>query len=366
MMEKYTPQQRAKVVEFFSAKKHSIVETQRAYRSHFNTVHCPSRSAISRIIQRFRSQGSVTDLPRSGRPRTIQNVATIDLVKSSVAENATVSTRQRASQLGLSRTSLRRLMKDDLHLFPYKIQLVQELKPLDAEKRLEYAIKLQDYVRKNKNFIDTLIMSDEAHFHLNGFVNKQNCRIWASENPRCVLQRQTYPLRCTVWCGVTSARIIGPYFFENQYDHAVSVTGDRYRTMIENFLVPAVANTPLMWFQQDGATVHTARASIDLLRKTFGERIISRNADFSWPPRSPDLTAPDYFLWGYLKDRVYANKPNTIEALKHNIAHEVRAIQPEILKKVMEHAVKRAVLCQEENGGHLRDLIFSNAFVKKM
>ena len=51
-----------------------------------------------------------------------------------------------------------------------------------------------------------------------------------------------------------------------------------------------------MWFQQNGATYHTARATMDLLRSEFGERFISRSGPVNWPPRSCDLTLLDYFL----------------------------------------------------------------------
>ena len=64
-----------------------------------------------------------------------------------------------------------------------------------------------------------------------------------------------------------------------------------------------------MWFQQDGATSHTARFTIDLLKGKFGERVISRNGPVEWPPRSCDLTPLDFFLWGHIKSLVYANKP---------------------------------------------------------
>ncbi|GFX92195.1 uncharacterized protein TNCV_1741151 [Trichonephila clavipes] len=56
-----------------------------------------------------------------------------------------------------------------------------------------------------------------------------------------------------------------------------------------------------LWFQQDSATCHTARATIDLLKDTFGDRLISRFGPVNWPPGSCDLTPLDYFLWGYVK-----------------------------------------------------------------
>ena len=46
-----------------------------------------------------------------------------------------------------------------------------------------------------------------------------------------------------------------------------------------------------------------------------------------WPPRYPDLTVPDFFLWGYLKSNVYASKPKTIDELKCNIRAEIAAIE---------------------------------------
>ncbi|GFU58703.1 hypothetical protein TNCV_932491 [Trichonephila clavipes] len=72
-------------------------------------------------------------------------------------------------------------------------------------------------------------------------------------------------------------------------------------------------------FQQDGATCHTARATIDLLKDTFGDRLISRFGPVNWPPRSCDLTPIDYFLWGYVKSLVYADKPQMLDHLEDNI-----------------------------------------------
>ncbi|GFV00188.1 uncharacterized protein TNCV_833871 [Trichonephila clavipes] len=73
--------------------------------------------------------------------------------------------------------------------------------------------------------------------------------------------------------------------------------------MITNFFTPELNNHDVqeLWFQQDGATCHTARATIDLLKDTFGDRLISRFGPVNWPPRSCDLTPLDYFLWGYVK-----------------------------------------------------------------
>ena len=76
-------------------------------------------------------------------------------------------------------------------------------------------------------------------------------------------------------------------------------------------------------FQQDGVSCHTAEATLDVLRPVFEDRIISRRADFVWPPLSCDLTPLDYGLWGAVKDKCYVNKPETIDVLKNNIREAI-------------------------------------------
>ena len=74
-----------------------------------------------------------------------------------------------------------------------------------------------------------IIMSDEAHFHLGGYVNKQNnCHIWGSKNPKMIIEKPLYPQRVTIWCGFRPEGIMGPYFFEIEPGAAVSVNGLRY------------------------------------------------------------------------------------------------------------------------------------------
>ncbi|GFX03007.1 DUF4817 domain-containing protein [Trichonephila clavipes] len=137
-----------------------------------------------------------------------------------------------------------------------------------------------------------------------------------------------YLCRCTP-CAVG---IIGPYFFKNDEGHNVTVNGDRYRAMITNFFIPELNNHDVqeLWFQQDGATCHTARATIDLLKDTFGDRLISRFGPVNWPPRSCDLTPLDYFLWGYVKSLVYADKPQALDHLEDNIRRVIADIRPQM------------------------------------
>ncbi|GFX13929.1 putative DD41D transposase [Trichonephila clavipes] len=114
-------------------------------------------------------------------------------------------------------------------------------------------------------FHKRILFSDEAHFWLNGYVNKQNCRIWSEANPQVYVETALHPEKLTVWCALWAGGIIGP-FFKNDERHNVTVNGDRYRAMITNFVIPELNNHDIqeLWFQQDGAICHTARATIDL------------------------------------------------------------------------------------------------------
>ena len=74
------------------------------------------------------------------------------------------------------------------------------------------------------------------------------------------------------------------------------------------------------------ATCHTAEATLDVLRPVFEDRIISRKADVVWPPRNWDLTPLDDYLWGAIKNKCYADKKETIDALKDNIREAIGEI----------------------------------------
>ncbi|GFU19691.1 transposase [Trichonephila clavipes] len=193
------------------------------------------------------------------------------------------------------------------------------------------------------DFHKRILFSDEAHLWLNGYVNKQNCRIWSEANPQVYVGTPLHPEKLTVWCALWAGGIIGPYFFKNDEGHNVTVNGDRYRAMITNFFIPELNNHDVqeLWFQQDGATCHTARATIDILKDTFGDRLISRFGPVNWPPRSCDLTPLDYFLWGYVKSLVYADKPQTLDHLEDNIRRVIADIRPQMLGKVIENWTSR-------------------------
>jgi hypothetical protein len=86
-----------------------------------------------------------------------------------------------------------------------------------------------------------------------------------------------------------------------------------------------------------------------LLDDVFADSIISATI---WPPRSPDLSPPDFFLWVAMKNSVYSNNPHTIADLKMAITEYVLNVDRAILNTVFENPVQRVNKCLENGGGH--------------
>jgi hypothetical protein len=90
------------------------------------------------------------------------------------------------------------------------------------------------------------------------------------------------------------------------------------------------------------------------LESVFPGRLISKRL---WPPRSPDLSPPDFFLWGHLKDTVYSHHPHTLQGFQANIQRTVDRISTGTLQNVVANMIRRVRLCEEHNGGHFQHLL---------
>jgi hypothetical protein len=133
--------------------------------------------------------------------------------------------------------------------------------------------------------------------------------------------------------------VIGPYFFEAEAGRAVTVNSAHVTEMLRTILEPELqrlgVETQTLWFQQDGTTVHTTRAAMRVLNEIFPAHVISRRRNIEWPARSPDLNACIFFLWRYLKSKVYERKPWSTVDLKKNIRDEEAEISTTVLQRVM-------------------------------
>ncbi|GFV67319.1 putative DD41D transposase [Trichonephila clavipes] len=74
----------------------------------------------------------------------------------------------------------------------------------------------QNEIDVDPDFHKRILFSDEAHFWLKGYVNKQNCRIWSEANPQVYVETPLHPENLTVWCALWGDGFIGPYFFKKR------------------------------------------------------------------------------------------------------------------------------------------------------
>ncbi|XP_065214284.1 uncharacterized protein LOC135841312 [Planococcus citri] len=306
-------------------------------------------------LVQFVPSANILNLPPTGRKRSVRTPETTDRVRHSVQTTPTTSIRKRALNLKIKPTSLQRILSEDLSFHPYKILIIQKLQKTDFVRRKSFAEDMLTRIDTGEIPLNSLLFTDEAHFYLNGDVNKQNMRYWSTENPMIIHEKPLHSAKLTVWMGVAKFGIVGPYVFDE------TVNGERYRKMLNEFLIPELKRRHkyrVTWFQQDGATCHSATDTISLLREHFGHRIISLNTEISWPPRSPDFSACDFFLWGYLKSKVYQDDPRTLKQLLDNIIRESRLIRREMLNKVFNNFKKRLVDCVKNDGKHLGGIIF--------
>jgi len=100
-----------------------------------------------------------------------------------IVKSARRSVRRHSAATGLSDRSVRRVLHKDLNFRPYKIAIVQELSDRDMANRGISSEQLLEMLNDD-GVINTVLMTDEAHFHLSGYVNKQDYRYWAPENPQ--------------------------------------------------------------------------------------------------------------------------------------------------------------------------------------
>ena len=170
-----------------------------------------------------------------------------------------------------------------------------------------------------------------------------------------VYQKNVSREKLSVWAGLCgNGQVIGPLFYEG------NLTGERYMEMLNNSIIPLMQQAyghlfRYVWFMQDGAPAHRMIIIRNKLQELFGHRVIRLGFDVEWPPRSPDLTPCDFFLWGHLKNQVYKTPPPSLEILRHRIEEEFRLLKnkPQVIKRAVNAMRHRAITCAERNGGHV-------------
>ena len=263
------------------------------------------------------------------------------------------SLRSVSNQVNVS-SSVRNVARNILKLFPYKIQTGHQLNERDCESRINFCSWMLNQINNDEEFLDNCFFSDEAHFYLSGYVNRQNYRFWAKENPSVSHRRPLHSAKVTAFVIMSRSLIFGPYWFSgtiNQRTYVDILKDQFYPECLEKGL-----DMTKMWWKQDGATPHASNYALEWLKEKFGEKIISRRTDHVWPSNSPDLSPLDFYLWGKIKDNVYKTRPQSLTHLQEKIIAEVASIEGDELERVFSNFEDRLKQCIDQKGSYLSNL----------
>jgi transposase len=181
-------------------------------------------STVKRWCKMITETGSINLFKSPGRPRSARTKAAINKVKQQLQRKKNVSTRKLSKKLGLPRTSVQRILKDDLKCHPYKKIIEPALTDEHITKRMKFANWIRTNFKKEKTM--KILFSDEKMFDIDGVYNSQNDRIWAvdrvtANNNGGIKKKQKFSQKVMVWMGVCSKGLTPLVIFDKgTVDHA--------------------------------------------------------------------------------------------------------------------------------------------------
>lgn len=358
----YSLEERVFIVLEYHRLNHSPIATKRSFQVRFGVQKGPAEKTIRELFKKFQQTGSVTDdlVGNVGPKHSVVTSTNATTIAAAIEKNPNKSVRKLSAESGISPSSTYRILRKKLKMFPYKIQCRQAI-PVRAEQQREvFAKKMLEMIDGASLDVGQIWFSDEAHFYLDGVVNRQNWRFWGTENPHLSQAQPLHSPKLTVWAAISRQGIIGPLFLRE------TITTGRYIALLNQFVdyQQALDDHPdTAWFMQDGARPHRTQDVFDVLEEYFDDRVIAldylkfKGKGFDWPPYSPDLTPCDYFLWGTLKDQVYGTNPSTINELENAIQKACVSISRDTLHKVTENFVLRLRHVCAVKGAHFESIL---------
>jgi hypothetical protein len=172
----FTLKQRIFILECYIETR-GYTDTAETYAQTFPETSGPYKSSIERLYDKLKAMGSVANVPRSGRPTTALTEEKVTDIQASITVSPRKSLRRLSQQSGVSLGSEYTAVRKKLHLFPYKVRVVQELEPNDHVRCTQYCQWFMEHVTPDVEELDDSYWTDEAWFHSNVYVNSQNTRI---------------------------------------------------------------------------------------------------------------------------------------------------------------------------------------------
>ena len=105
-----------------------------------------------------------------------------------------------------------RVLRKRLHMKPYRLHLLQFLKPTDHINRSNFCINMQDAMTE-EGVLDRVVFRDESAFHISGKVHRYNVRIWGTENPHEMEQHESASPKIKVFRSMSTRKVYGSSFY---------------------------------------------------------------------------------------------------------------------------------------------------------
>lgn len=338
--------------------------TLRTYRERYGaTRRCPtSVRTIYQAVQRVRENMPIQPITHEGvAPRRVA-VMLEERVLDHFHRNPTCSLRQAGRYFEVSHWTVHSILKKH-KVHPFKFKKMHGLLPRDKPVRECFCRWMLEKIEEEEGFLSNIIWTDESTFTRNGMWNRQNCRHWAEDNPRLFRESgHQYRFSVNVWAAIHGHTIIGPIFIDG------NLNADKFIRMLNGEISDYLDELSLaayrrVWYQLDGAPAHSTLAVKDRLTEMFGQRWMGRNGPRRWPPRSPDLTPLDFFLWGFIKGEVYKTPCDTANEMIARIILAFNKLkskmdnpQDNLAGRVNNNIIKRCMRCIEQGGGHFENL----------
>ena len=209
---------------------------------------------------------------RLSRVRTEENIATLS---PSIKDDHHLPIRRRSQQLTSVAQQRVKFLGKHLVVKPFKVQLVQKLKPNDLPQHRIFGEWALGKLGEDSLLYRKIVFSNEAYFRLNVYVNKQNWRFQSEGEPEALQKLPMHSKKVTVWCALWAGGIIGPYCFKDAANCNVTVNGERCREMISKkfFFCPKCKSLIRMTCNLGGKFVnilfHVRDRSIDRLDRAI-------------------------------------------------------------------------------------------------
>lgn len=357
----YTAAEYADMILIYGECHQNAALAIRTYRERYgDSRQCPTNPrTIVGALQRIRENRPVD--PRSqrpDRPPTRQNpIQLTENVLQYFEDQPKTSLRQSARHFQVHHRTVHRIIKRE-KWHPFKFIKVHTLLERDKLIRLNYCQWLLNKIEEDSDFLSQICWTDESTFTRNGMWNQHNLHHWAPKNQNPRVWRESahqYRFSVNVWAAIHGDNIIGPVFIDG------GLTGERFVNLLNDTVSEYTNNLNVhryqrMWYQLDGAPAHSVITARQWLNNTFGEQWIGRFGPRRWPARSPDLTPLDFFLWGCIKNDVYAENVDSVEQLRHRIINAFEklremALSDNLFSNVRENMKRRLALCIRQQGG---------------